>query len=67
MEKTVKVEPANPALFPHGWKTEVASILDIHPNTVKNALNRGLRNPKDETYLQIMKCAQEKYGKPINN
>lgn len=51
-----------PPVLPHGWKTEVATTLGIHQNTVTNALRDG----KGDTYDRIMKCAKEKYGKPIN-
>ena len=50
-----------PPILPHGWKTEVAMLLGIHVNTVTNALKDG----KGDTYERIMKCAKEKYGKPI--
>jgi len=49
-----------PPVLPHGWKKEVAALLGVHPNTVKNALNEG----QGATYERIMKCAREKYGKP---
>ena len=58
--KIIKTEL--PTVLPHGWKTEVATTLNIHPNTVTNALNAG----NGEQYERIMKCAKEKYGKPIN-
>jgi len=51
-----------PQILPHGWKKEVAALLGIHVNTVTNALHDG----KGITYDRIMKCAKEKYGKPIN-
>ena len=47
-----------PAFLPHGWKKEVAKVLGIHPNTVKNALQSG----KGLTYERIIKTASEKYG-----
>jgi len=50
-----------PQVLPHGWKQEVAGILGIHQNTVTNALKEG----KGNTYDRIMKCAKEKYGKPV--
>lgn len=48
-----------PAVLPHGWKKEVAKLLGVHPNTVKNALIAG----SGDTYEKVMKCAKEKYGK----
>ncbi len=50
-----------PISLPHGWKKEVAEILGIHFNTVKNALKAG----KGYNYERIVKAATEKYGKPI--
>jgi len=50
-----------PPNLPHGWKTEVARILQIHKNTVTNALRDG----KGEQYERIMTTAKAKYGKPI--
>ncbi len=59
---TTKVEYAMPkGGFPHGWKTCVANVLSIHPNTVKNNLQQGC----GEMYELIMKTALEKYGTPI--
>lgn len=51
-----------PPTLPHGWIKEVAKTLKIHRNTVTNALSAG----KGDNYERIMKCAKEKYGKPIN-
>lgn len=51
-----------PEVLPHGWKKEVAGLLGIHVNTVTNALHDG----KGDTYNRIMKCAKEKYGRPVN-
>ncbi len=48
-----------PDFLPHGWKKEVAEVLGIHPNTVKNALRSG----RGLTYDRIKKVAIEKYGK----
>lgn len=56
------IETEMPLVLPHGWKSEVAKLLDIHPNTVTNALRDG----SGDTYERIMKTAKEKYGKPIN-
>ena len=63
MNTATKIELEMPNVLPHGWKTKVAETLDIHPNTVKEALKRGVGDP---TYDRIMQCAKEKYGKPIN-
>ena len=63
MNTAVILQLEMPAILPHGWKKEVATTLGIHPNTVKNALISG----NGETYERIMKCAKEKYGKPINH
>jgi IS30 family transposase len=60
--ETTKINLELPPTLPHGWKTAIAKILTIHPNTVKEALKRGGDDP---TYLRIMKAAKEKYGKPI--
>jgi hypothetical protein len=58
--KTVVVKKTSlPEFLPHGWKTQVAKTLGIHPNTVKNALQAG----KGETYERIKKVAIEKWGK----
>lgn len=51
-----------PPILPHGWKNEVAELLGIHRNTVTTALKDG----HGDTYDRIMKCAKEKYGKPVN-
>lgn len=51
-----------PPTLPHGWKKGVAKTLRISRNTVTNALNSG----NGDTYERIMKCAKEKYGKPVN-
>jgi hypothetical protein len=52
-----------PQVLPHGWKQDVATTLGIHPNTVTNALKEG----KGDTYDRIMKCAKERYGKPVTS
>ena len=57
--KTLIIETEMPALLPHGWKKQVARALDLHPNTITNALRAG----NGETYERIMKCAKEKFGK----
>lgn len=58
--KTVIVKKTSlPEFLPHGWKTQVAKALGIHPNTVKNAIHAG----KGETYERIKKVATEKWGK----
>lgn len=57
--KTVIVKKTSlPEFLPHGWKTQVAKVLGIHPNTVKNAIHAG----KGETYERIKKVAIEKWG-----
>lgn len=67
MAKTVIVKKTSlPEFLPHGWKGEVANVLGIHRNTVKNALEAG----KGETFERIKKVAIEKWGKDeskINN
>jgi len=60
--KTKTLHLELPPVLPHGWKTEVSTLLNIHPNTVTNALKAG----EGDTYERIMKTAKEKYGKPIN-
>lgn len=58
--KTVVVKKTElPEFLPHGWKGEVAKALNIHRNTVKNALDAGRGN----TYERIKKVAIEKWGK----
>lgn len=47
-----------PQFLPHGWKTEVAKVLNVHPNTVKRNLQRG----KGEMYNKIVHVAAAKYG-----
>lgn len=59
MATTIIKRQELPAVLPHGWKTEVAKTLGIHPNTVKNNLHAG----KGATYDRIIKCATAKYGK----
>lgn len=56
-----KVELIMPPVLPHGWKKEVAKTLGIHTNTITNNLNAG----SGIMYDKIMRCAKEKYGKPI--
>lgn len=60
MSKTEIVKKTTlPEFLPHGWKNEVAKILGIHRNTVKNALDTG----RGETYEKIKKLAITKWGK----
>jgi len=59
MNTTQTLHLEMPPVLPHGWKKEVATLLGVHPNTVKNALNDG----RGDTYERVMKCAKEKYGK----
>ena len=47
-----------PMFLPHGWKTEVARHLGIHPNTVKNAI----RSKTGPNYKRIIKVATDLYG-----
>jgi DNA-binding transcriptional regulator YhcF (GntR family) len=49
-----------PPFLPHGWKKEIAKVLNLHPNTVKRALQAG----KGLNYDKIVKAATEKFGKP---
>lgn len=59
MQKTIIVEKSQlPDFLPHGWKTQVAKILGIHPNTVKNAI----QSRKGETYEKIKQVAITKWG-----
>ncbi|MFV0313460.1 MAG: hypothetical protein ACK5KN_17690 [Dysgonomonas sp.] len=59
MTKTVIVKKTTlPDFLPHGWKKEVARVLEIHPNTVKNAIRAG----KGGTFERIKKVAIEKWG-----
>ena len=62
MANTIILKLELPPTLPHGWKGDVAETLSVHKNTITNALKAG----KGETYERIMKCAKEKYGKPIN-
>lgn len=60
MTKTVIVKKTGlPDFLPHGWKTAVAKVLGIHPNTVNHALKLG----KGRTYDRVKKVAIDKYGK----
>jgi len=60
MSKTIIIKKTDlPEFLPHGWKSEVAKILGIHRNTVKNALDAG----RGETYEKIKKIAILKWGK----
>ena len=47
-----------PTILPHGWKTEIAKLLDVHINTITNNLKLG----KGLMYEKIMHLAKEKYG-----
>ncbi|MDL2289775.1 helix-turn-helix domain-containing protein [Paludibacteraceae bacterium OttesenSCG-928-F17] len=60
---TTKVTYELPPTLPQGWKKQVAKALDIHRNTVRNALVQGETHP---LYAKIMETAKNKYGKPIN-
>lgn len=51
-------EPKLPTFLPHGWKTEVANILGVHPITVARSIKRG----KGDMYRRIVKIAASKYG-----
>ena len=63
MGKTVIIKRTTlPEFLPHGWKKEVASVLGIHPNTVKNAIKSG----KGNTFERIKKVAIEKWGNNEN-
>jgi len=64
MNTAKKIEFEMPDVLPHGWKTKVAEALSVHPNTVKEALKRGVGDP---TYERIMLCAKNKFGKPITH
>lgn len=59
MPKTVIIKNTSlPEFLPHGWKAEVAQILGIHRNTVKNALDLG----KGIMYEKIKHVAIQKWG-----
>ncbi|HBG41156.1 MAG TPA: hypothetical protein DDW85_07050 [Porphyromonadaceae bacterium] len=58
--ETKKLEnPTLPDFLPHGWKTEVAKVLGVHPITIKRSLQKG----GGMMYDRIVKTAAAKYGK----
>ena len=59
MNEPAKIVTKSPTIFPHGWKSKVAQLLNIHPNTVKEALKRGENDP---TYIKIMHTATQHYS-----
>lgn len=61
MANTIILNLELPANLKHGWKKEVAGVLNIHQNTVTNALKAG----NGETYNRIMQTAKNMYGKPV--
>ena len=58
METKYLTKQELPQFLPHGWKTEVAKVLGIHPITVKRSIRKGF----GETYQKIVKVAIAKYG-----
>jgi hypothetical protein len=58
METKFLTSPKLPAFLPHGWKTEVAKVLGVHPITVRRSLERG----HGLIYDRIVKTAAAKYG-----
>lgn len=62
--KTETITPTiNTVLLPHGWKTQVAKRLGVHPNTIKNNIQAGC----GEMYDKILHTANQLYGKHSNN
>lgn len=59
METKFLKKPQLPTFLPHGWKTEVAKVLGIHPLTVSRNLQKG----EGEMYNKIVRAAASKYGK----
>lgn len=60
MRKTIILKKTHlPDFLPHGWKAEVARVLGIHRNTVKNAIDAG----RGEVYERIKQVAIQKWGK----
>lgn len=51
--------PQLPRFLPHGWKTEVAKTLGVHPMTIK----RNIRKGSGPMFERIVKTAAAKYGK----
>ena len=47
-----------PRFLPHGWKTEVAKALGVHPITVRRNIKIGY----GKMFEKIVKTATEKYG-----
>ena len=47
-----------PRILPHGWKSEVAKALGIHPITVRRNIKIGY----GKMFEKIVKTATEKYG-----
>ncbi|MEA5128818.1 MAG: hypothetical protein VB074_11580 [Proteiniphilum sp.] len=58
METKFLTSPELPKFLPHGWKKEIAKVLDIHPITVKRSLEKG----RGQMYDRIVKAAAAKYG-----
>lgn len=51
-------KPTLPRFLPHGWKTEVAKILGVHPMTISRNIKKG----RGIMYDKIVKTAAAKYG-----
>jgi IS30 family transposase len=45
--------------LPHGWRTEVAKTLSVHPLTISRNVKRG----RGLMYDKIVKTVSAKYGK----
>jgi len=59
MGKTVFIKNQKlPTFLPHGWKTTVAGILTVHPNTIRNNIKIG----KGPVYDKIVETARRMYG-----
>lgn len=58
MEPKKLAKPTLPQFLPHGWKTEVAKVLGVHPMTITRNIKRG----KGYMYERIVATAAAKYG-----
>lgn len=61
-KEAIKVKMELPPFLPHGWKTEVAHRIGVHPKS----MCRILRAKSGVNYAKAVEAAKNLYGTPIN-